>query len=71
MTTSCFVVLVLHNRAPVLLGPMPAEIRTPHMADLRARYGATCGLHSMDVTSDGPDQVSVTVERYEPQGEQA
>ena len=69
MTTSCFVVLVDGDRAPAVLGPMSAEVRTQHIEELSQRYGPGVGLHTLDVEADGPSRVSVTINRYEPKGE--
>ena len=71
MAKSSFVIMVQGDRAPAVLGPMSEEMRALHIRELSARYGPTCGLHALDVESDGPDQVSVNVKRYEPKGAQA
>jgi hypothetical protein len=71
MANSIFVIMVQGDRAPALLGPMSPEMRTDIMQDLQTRYGPTCGLHAMDIETDGPERVSVNVKRYEPKGAQA
>jgi hypothetical protein len=61
--------MVQGDRAPALLGPMSPEMRVEIMQDLQTRYGPTCGLHTMDVQSDGPERVTVTVKRNEQKGD--
>ena len=70
MARSCFVILVLGDRAPMVLGPMAESMRVEVMRDLSARY-EHCGLHVLDVEANGPDEVSANVKRYEPEGKQA
>lgn len=71
MPRSCYVIMVLGDGAPVLLGPMSPDVRTDVMRDLQGRYGPTSGLHALDIESGGPGRVSVIVKSYEPEGEQA